>query len=139
VQVLVDTSVWSRALRRNAVDLNRKQSASVAELQELIREARVKLIGPVRQELLSGIREESQYVRLRDGLRAFPDAPLVTEDYEIAAQLTNQCRSAGIAGSGIDFLICAAALRRKWEIFTTDSDFEAYAKAVPIRLYAPRR
>jgi predicted nucleic acid-binding protein len=139
VQVLVDTSVWSLALRRSVADLNRNESTSGAELQELIREARVRLIGPVRQELLSGIREEAQYVRLRDGLRAFPDEHLVTEDYEIAARLSNQCRRDGTAGSAIDFLICAAALRRKWEIFTTDPDFGAYAKAVSIQLYKPRR
>ena len=56
-------------------------------------------------------------------------------DYEEAARIHNQCRSRGIAGSAIDFLICAAAIRRDWQIFTTDQDFTHYAKACPLQLY----
>jgi predicted nucleic acid-binding protein len=138
VQVLVDTSVWSLALRRSVTDLSPKESRLASQLGELIREARVRLIGPIRQELLSGIREETQYLRLRNGLRSFKDEHLATEDYETAAQLRNRCRAAGISGSGIDFLICAVVLRRNWEIFTTDSDFQAYAKVIPIRFHSSR-
>ncbi len=138
MQVLVDTSVWSLALRRSAKNLNRKETLLTAELRELIQEARVQLIGPIRQELLSGIREESQYARLQKRLRAFRDETLTTEDYETAARLSNQCRAAGVTGSGIDFLICAVALRRKWQIFTTDYDFQVYARTISIRLYARR-
>jgi len=54
VNVLVDTSVWSLALRRKA----RRDHAMVDELAELIREGRVMMMGPIRQELLSGIKEE---------------------------------------------------------------------------------
>ena len=56
MKVIVDTSVWSLALRRG------KQSASAPaqELKNLIHDHRVQMIGPVRQEILSGIRSESQ-------------------------------------------------------------------------------
>jgi predicted nucleic acid-binding protein len=138
VRVLVDTSVWSLALRRSAADLNPKESRLTAELEELVREARVRMIGPIRQELLSGVREEAQYTRLRKVLRGFRDESLETEDFEDAARLSNRCRAGGLAGSGIDFLICAAALRREWAIFTTDSDFQTYTKMISIRLHAPR-
>ena len=37
-------------------------------------------------------------------------------------------------GSGVDLLICSVAVRRRWEIFTADSDFRAYAKVIPIQL-----
>ena len=50
--------------------------------------------------------------------------------------MSNQCRSRGIAGSPIDFLICAVAHRRTWQIFTLDRDFTLYAKALPVVLYA---
>lgn len=96
------------------------------------------MIGPIRQELLSGLREEAQYHRLKERLRAFPDEPLTVQDYELAARFGNQCRAAGIAGSAADFLICAVAAARNWPIFTTDKDFQQYAKALPIRLHAPR-
>ncbi|MFZ0295409.1 MAG: PIN domain-containing protein, partial [Candidatus Sulfotelmatobacter sp.] len=72
---------------------------------------------------------------LRDYLRAFDEPNLSIDDYEEAARIHNQCRSRGIAGSAIDFLICAAAIRRDWQIFTTDQDFPHYAKACPLQLY----
>jgi hypothetical protein len=103
----------------------------------LVREGRVQLLGPVRQELLSGIREEAQFRKLRDYLRAFPEHPLEAEDYEEAAHMNNRCRTHGIAGSAIDFLICAAAHRRTWMILTTDRDFQNYASVLPLRLYSP--
>ena len=104
-------------------------------MRELIREARAQLLGPVRQELLSGIRHETGFEKLRADLRSFDDPRLESADYEEAAHIHNQCRKRGIAGSPIDFLICAAALRRDWEIFTTDKDFTRYARAVAVRLY----
>lgn len=61
-----DTSVRSLALRRNAVI----DDVSVQELRELIAELRVQMIGPVRQELLSGIHSPMQFNALRDHLRA---------------------------------------------------------------------
>ncbi len=60
MKVLADTSVWSLALRRK----HPPQNPFVAELSELIREARVRMIGPVRQELLSGIPSRSQFEAL---------------------------------------------------------------------------
>jgi len=49
--------------------------------------------------------------------------------------MNNRCRARGIAGSAIDFLICAAAHRRGWTILTTDRDFQNYASVLPLRLY----
>jgi predicted nucleic acid-binding protein len=135
--VVVDTPVWSLALRRSASDLNAAQSAHKQELAELVREGRVRLLGPVRQEVLSGIRDTAQFQRLREHLRAFPDEPLTTEDYEEAAAYGNRCRRAGIAGSAIDFLLCAAAARRKAAIFTTDNDFGRLVKHLSVQLRGP--
>jgi predicted nucleic acid-binding protein len=95
----------------------------------------VQMLGPVRQELLSGIREEAQFRKLRDYLRAFPEHPLEAADYEEAAHMNNRCRACGIAGSAIDFLICAAAHRRDWSIFTTDGDFQNYTSLLSLRLH----
>jgi hypothetical protein len=49
----------------------------------LIAEFEVAMIGPIRRELLSGIREEGEYLALRDKLRAFPDLRLESADFEI--------------------------------------------------------
>jgi predicted nucleic acid-binding protein len=138
VLILIDTSVWSLALRRQERDLNPEEKRISGELRHLIEEGRAQLIGPVRQELLSGIREAAQYERLRRQLRGFPDTPLETTDFEHAARSGNQCRAAGVAGSLVDFLICAIAIQRNWPIFTIDHDFRGYAKILPIKLHAPR-
>lgn len=134
MSVLVDTSVWSLALRRREPVVD----GAVRELRELILEARVHLIGPVRQEVLSGIREAAQFVRLRDHLRSFPDLPLEPVDHERAAELFNHCRSHGIQGSNTDFLLCAVAERHGIPILTTDGDFEAFSRHVPVSLHRPR-
>jgi predicted nucleic acid-binding protein len=134
--VLVDTPVWSLALRRRADDLSGHEQALTQALAELIQDGRAQVIGVIRQELLSGIREPERFQKLRDYLRAFAEPVLEVRDYEDAAQMHNQCRTRGIAGSGIDFLICAVAHRRDWQVFTTDRDFERYAKLLPVRLYA---
>ena len=134
MNVLVDTSVWSLALRR----AKRVDGRTTQELAELIQEGRVVLLGPVRQELLSGIRGKTQFELLRDHLRSFPDLELTPSDYEEAASAFNRCRERGIQGSNTDFLICAAALRRDLAIYTTDGDFRHYAKVLRLELHQPR-
>jgi hypothetical protein len=137
--VLVDTSVWSLALRRRSRSLSAEEELVRDELAELIREGRAQVIGPVRQEVLSGIRSRSQYERLRQDLRAFEDPRLGVEDYEGAALATNHCRAAGVRGPAVDFLICSVALRRNWTVFTMGKDFARYARRLPLRLHRPRR
>jgi predicted nucleic acid-binding protein len=137
VNVLVDTSVWSLVFRRPKEHLSAADARLRLEVTELVKEGRVQIIGPVRQELLSGIRNEQQYTTLKERLRAFPDEPLETTDYEQAARVANACRAMGISGSSIDFLICAAALERRWQIFSSDIDFRNYARAVKLTLYSP--
>ncbi len=134
--VLVDTSVWSLALRRKREDLSPEEVRLTKALAELIRQGRAQIVGPIRQELLSGIRDEEKFLALRRHLRAFDEPHLEADDYEEAARMNNQCRRRGIAGSAIDFLICAVAHRRNWEIFTTDRDFTRYAKVLALRLYS---
>ena len=134
MNVLVDTSIWSLALRRSGT-LTDEDQFRVLELTELINEVRVVMIGPVRQELLSGISSQVQYLNLKKKLDYFEDLPLIQKYYERAAEFYNICRKNGVQGSQIDFLICATAAEAKMQIFTSDKDFLLYAKHVPITLY----
>ena len=134
MKVLVDTSVWSFALRRRS----KAAATDIAdELKRLIIAYRATIIGVIRQELLLGIRTSEQYIELRDRLRAFPDLQLRTEDYEVGAHFFNVCRSRGIQGSNTDFLLCAVAAQRDIPIFTTDRDFERYETILPVRRHRP--
>jgi hypothetical protein len=69
--VLLDTPIWLLALRRKDADLNWREQHFTQALRELIQDGRAQLVGPVRQELLSGLREEASFKKLRDQLRAF--------------------------------------------------------------------
>ena len=135
MKVLVDTCVWSLALRRNQA----VEDPFVLELRELITELRVQMLGPVRQELLSGIRSHSQFAGLRDRLRAFPDLDLAAGDFERAAEFFNTCRAKGVQGSNTDFLLCAVADRHKMPILTTDADFALFQRHIPVKLHRPRQ
>lgn len=134
MKILVDTCAWSLALRRPAARLDPAERQTVDQLRELVADSRAVLIGPIRQEILSGVREEKTFDRLREHLRAFEEQAIGVEEYEEAARCANQCRAAGIAGSGVDFLICAVALHRKLAILTTDQDFDKFATVLPITL-----
>jgi predicted nucleic acid-binding protein len=85
--------------------------------------------------LLAGIREEEKFVTLRNYLGAIDEPGIEIADYEEAAHIHNLCRARGIAGSAIDFLICAVA-RREWHIFTTDRGFERYRRVLGLRFFA---
>lgn len=131
MMVLVDTPIWSLAVRRSRA----VASPEMTELAELIRNGQAAIIGSIRQELLSGIRSPKQFLLLRNHLRDFPDLEVSSYDHELAADYYNRCRAAGIQGSNTDFLMCAVAERRKQSVFTTDKDFAIYAQVVPVVLH----
>jgi predicted nucleic acid-binding protein len=132
MKTIVDTSVWSLAFRRAG---SAASSPHVTELENLIRDNRIQMIGAVRQELLSGIRQDTQFKKLEASLRSFPDLPATTADYILAAKFFNLCRAKGVQGSNTDFLICALAVQNKMSIYTTDQDFEHFAQFLPITLH----
>jgi len=134
MKVLVDTSVWSLALRRQSQDLAAEEQKIVAELKDIISENRTVLIGPIRQEILSGIAQKSQFRLLKEKLINFKDWISTTEDYELAAELFNDCRHHGITGSHTDFLICAIAKNNSLAIFSTDQDFPRLQEVIDFEL-----
>lgn len=130
MKILVDTCVWSQVVRRKVPDLELRE-----KLSGLIEESRVVMMGPIRQEILSGISDESQFKNLKNKLSAFEDIPLETEFFVCAADFSNRCRIKGIQGTSIDFLICSVAYNHKFLIWTTDNDFKRYSKYLPIQFF----
>jgi len=121
VKVLVDTCVWSLALRRKSnTSLAGDEQRMVATLADAVRDGRVVIVGPIRQEVLSGIKDPSQFEKLRGTLAAFHDEPLTTLHFEEAARLFNLCRSRGVACGPVDILICTLAVHNRWAILTSD-------------------
>ena len=131
MKVLVDTPVWSYALRSQ----NIKYQAEINELILLIRDHRALIIGPIRQEILSGYSDLQKFEKLKGNLSYFENTPILDRDYEFAAELCNKCRKKGIQGSHTDFLICAVAGRLDAPIFTSDKDFIQYRKITSNKLW----
>jgi predicted nucleic acid-binding protein len=132
---LVDTSVWSMALRRDQRKLNPRENRSVSFLRFLVEEDLSRVIGPIRQEILSGVREIAQFEKLREQMRGFEDEPLLTADFELAAELSLRGRRAGIVASSVDILICAVAQTRNWSILSLDYDFERLANLFALEVH----
>ena len=129
--VIIDTCIWSLALSRETAE-NQK---IIQELTSLIQENRAKIIGLIRQEILSGYSDLNRYEKLRNKLEYFPNEQIIDSDYESAAKYSNICRKKRIQGSHTDFLICAIAVRLKMKIYTKDQDFISYRDYLPIALY----
>jgi len=134
MKVLVDTSVWSLILRKNSKPLTHRENNVKKIFLEFIEDYKVQLIGPIRQELLSGISEISTFKKLQEHLTPFDDIEIITEDYVTAANFYNICMKKGIQGSHIDFLICAIAHNHNLPIFTLDKDFFNYSKCIDINV-----
>ncbi|WP_051786538.1 type II toxin-antitoxin system VapC family toxin [Endozoicomonas numazuensis] len=132
--VLVDTCVWSAALRRKKTDAPLSEEALI--LQRLIRQHRAVMIGPVLQEVLTGIRYTEQFTRLQTKLKAFELLSIEPADYIQAAIYSNMCRSKGIQGSHTDYLIATVAIKYHIPVLTTDNDFTHYQKHIPVQLFA---
>jgi hypothetical protein len=121
VKVLADTCAWSFLLRRkNKTALSGDEQLLAEALTEAIRDGQVTIIGPIRQEILSGIKDSAQFDQLRAGLEAFQDEQLTTPHYEEAARLFNLCRSRGVECGSTDILMCAVAIEKHWVILTND-------------------
>jgi predicted nucleic acid-binding protein len=131
LKVLVDTPIWSYALRSQ----DKKYQSEIDTLTSLIRDQKAIIIGPIRQEILSGYSDMRKYRIIKDKLSYFENTPIIDADYELAAEFSNKSRKKGIQGSHIDFLICAIANRIDIPIFTNDNDFKHYQKVIPIKLY----
>ena len=131
MKVLVDTSVWSAVFRRNIITLKDVEK----KLTSLILNNDALIIGPIRQEILSGYSDKKKFETLRDKLEAFFNLSIDDEDYIVAAEFSNECRKRGIQGGHIDFLICSVAFKNQIPIYAIDKDFIEYSKVLQISLF----
>ena len=131
MKVLVDTPVWSAALRRHARD---SEPAAVLHLRKLIDRGSVVLSGLVLQEVLQGFRNDAHFRKARLALEAFPLLLLDRAHYVAAAELRRRCAAAGVAASTVDCQIAASAIRHRCALLTTDADLTRIAEHSPLKL-----
>ena len=138
MKVLVDTSVWSLALRRDGDTLSEEERRFVDELRSIVEDGRVVMLGVIRQVLLSGIKGDKTFQRLENALEPFEDYPLTTADHVRAARLSNLARNNGVIVSKISALVAAVALNNQLPVFTTDKDFQHLTAVAEIPLHVPQ-
>jgi predicted nucleic acid-binding protein len=121
MKAIVDTCVWSLSLRRrDQARMNADERRMLSELKEAIENRRAAIIGPIRQEVLSGIRDKANFAKTRALLHPFRDEEITGDDYIEAARLYNVCRDHGVECGAVDILICAVAARLHYGILTSD-------------------
>jgi len=130
VSVLVDTSVWSAALRREKPPNSREVEA----LRAAIERGDACLLGVILQEVLQGFPSSDRTRRLVDYLSPFPILSLHRGDYVYAAEIRNKCRAKGVTVSTVDAQIAAAAINHRCALLAVDQDSEGISRHFPLRL-----
>lgn len=131
MKVLVDTSVWSRSLRRGGP----ADDPVVRKLGALLRgQEDVVLTGPILQEILQAFRDEATVQRVTATLEPFALLEQTRHHYVAAARLHRRCASRGIAATTIDCQIAVAAIEHECLLLTADADFQRIAEQAPLRL-----
>lgn len=132
--LLVDTSVWSLALRRDAPPA----TPEVDALREaLTRGDDVATTGMIVLELLRWAAPRAAREAIS---RAFENLAFLEPsrgDYEAAAVVANECRRNGVQLGSVDALIAQLAIRGGHVLLTTDRDFVHAARCVPLRVWVP--
>ena len=132
MRVIVDTSVWSLALRRKRSDDNPETAA----LNRIIEEGEdIFLIGIILQEVLQGIKEPRDFRAVKEHLEAFPMFELERGDYISAAALKNHLSKRGVQASTVDALIAWTAIANDCRLFTSDRDFLHIATHSKLKLF----
>ena len=131
MRVLVDTSVWSLALRKGGP----ADHASVERLTALLQGGEdVFVLGIILQEVLQGFRSERTADRLNRRLEPFELLPLERRHYVAAARLRRRCTSRGITPSTIDSMIASAAIAHRCRLLTADENFGHISRVTTLRL-----
>jgi predicted nucleic acid-binding protein len=134
VSLLVDTSVWSLALRRDVV----AKLPEVQALAEALAGSRqVVTTGLVLQELLQGFSGPKAKEALLARFSALASIQPDRDDHIAAAELRNTCRRRGVQVGTIDGVLMQLALRYELTLLSTDGDFAQAARHVPFSLWRP--
>jgi len=132
VTLLVDTSVWSLALRRDTA----ATEPEVATLKDALAGSDVVVTtGLVLQELLQGFVGPKAKAQIIESFAALALVQPDREDHVAAAELRNACRSAGVQLGTVDAVIAQLCVRHGLMLLTTDRDFAHAAKHSKLKLW----
>jgi predicted nucleic acid-binding protein len=134
LNLLVDTSVWSLALRRDSPAPDRE----VAVLRRALQTGELVLTtGVVLQELLQGFTGPKAGDEIVLRFAALPFLVPERDDHIRAAEIHNTCRRRGITVGTIDALLAALCIRHDLTMLSADSDFGRIADVHPLAVWRP--
>jgi predicted nucleic acid-binding protein len=128
--VLVDSSAWIEAARRNG-DL-----ACKVTVEALLEEFEAALCGPVRLEVLGGA-VPAERRRLEKYFSLLPYVPFEEADWQAAVRNSWSLRDAGETIPWNDLLVATLSLRTKIRVYAKDAHFNAMKRVLKIELYEP--
>ena len=132
MSLLVDTSVWSLALRRDAPP----DVPEVRALRDALAGGQiVATTGLILQELLQGVVPERARTQIIEMFAALEYLTPSREDHVAAAGVRNTLRSAGVQVGTIDALIAHLAIVGGHTLLTTDNDFRAASSHISLQLW----
>jgi predicted nucleic acid-binding protein len=132
VNLFVDTSVWSLALRRDAP----RRTPEVETLAEqLTSGGPVFTTGLVLQELLQGFAGPKARTVIIQRFAALPFLVPDRSDHVKAAELRNRCRQKGVQLGTINALLSQLCIHHKLVMLTTDRDFGRVAQHSPLKVW----
>lgn len=132
MNVLVDTSVWSLALRRDAP----ADVPEVHELRRFLEDGTVFCTGLILQELLQGFAKPKAHRQIIEHFAALPLLVPGREDHIHAAEMRNRCRRKGVQAGTIDALLAQLCVRYDLTMLTTDKDFRNMAAIVSLSVWS---
>lgn len=135
MNLLVDTSVWSLALRRDPPPLPELGALRRA----LAGSDLVVTTGIIVQELLQGLVSEGSRSQIRDRMSRMGHVTAGIDDHADAADAFIECRRHGVQLGTVDALLATLCIRRGLTLLTTDRDFLHAAPLLGLRLWAPNR
>jgi predicted nucleic acid-binding protein len=134
VNIFVDTSVWSLALRRDETS----DQLTVSRLRDALDGGDgVFTTGLVLQELLQGFRGPKARDDIVDHFASLPLLIPDRTDHIAAAELRNACRQNGIQVGTIDVLLAQLCVRHDLVMLSTDQDFTLMAPHVGLTNWEP--
>ena len=135
MMVAVDTSVWSLVLRRRRVP---RDNPWVEALRNRVEGGdEVVVVGPIIQELLSGVKDPVTFAHLEVDMERIPLLELHRRTYAAAARLTNRCQQRGFQPGAVDALIAAACIEHGCPLLTADAHFLEIARHCELVVLPP--
>lgn len=128
--VLVDSSAWIEALRRDG-DIKVKLA-----VEGLLDAYAAVWCSPVRLEVMGGAREQERH-RIGAYFSVIPFLSTSNQDWEDAIAVAWRLRDSGLTLPWIDMLVATIAIRSDLRLYTTDAHFSRIAAIAPLRLYQP--